>query len=144
MTYPLVSLVSLLTFSVFVPIACQLAHCKLSTSNQVIKARQWPSISKIDRRDFVEYHVTYINGDKENITSLDTANTTRFQPLRWFNINEKIRNILPMIYDYFFTISSSLFDIQTVHIELNATPNDCIRSTDYEKVETITRQYLLT
>ncbi|XP_055882575.1 uncharacterized protein LOC106057896 isoform X3 [Biomphalaria glabrata] len=143
MTYPLVSLVSLLTFNVFVPIACQLAHCKLSTSNQVIKARQWPSISKIDKRDFVEYHVTYINDNKENITSLDTANTTRFQPLRWFNINEKIRNILPMIYDYFFTISSSLFDIQTVHIELNATPNDCIRSTDYEEVETITRQYLL-
>uniref|UniRef100_A0A2C9LBM6 Uncharacterized protein n=1 Tax=Biomphalaria glabrata TaxID=6526 RepID=A0A2C9LBM6_BIOGL len=49
-----------------------------------------------------------------------------------------------MIYDYFFTISSSLFDIQTVHIELNVTPKDCISYIDYEEVETITRQYLLT
>ncbi|KAI8771681.1 hypothetical protein BgiBS90_027216, partial [Biomphalaria glabrata] len=62
----------------------------------------------------------------------------------WFNVNEKIQNILPMIYDYFFTISSSLFDIQTVHIELKATPKDCISYIDYEQVETITRQYLLT
>uniref|UniRef100_A0A2C9LTY0 Uncharacterized protein n=1 Tax=Biomphalaria glabrata TaxID=6526 RepID=A0A2C9LTY0_BIOGL len=61
----------------------------------------------------------------------------------WFNVNEKIRNILPMIYDYFFTISSSLFDIQTVHIEINVYPKYCIRYTDYEEVETITRQYLL-
>ncbi|XP_055882569.1 uncharacterized protein LOC106054828 isoform X2 [Biomphalaria glabrata] len=83
MTYTFVICVSLMTICVFVPVFCQPSQCNLTSSNRVIKSGQWPSFGKIDRRDLVEYFVTYINDNNEKVTfdSTNTTNSTRFQPM---------------------------------------------------------------
>ncbi|KAK0063929.1 hypothetical protein Bpfe_006614 [Biomphalaria pfeifferi] len=145
MTYPLVIYVSLMTICVFVPVLCQPSQCNLTTSNRFIKSGQWPSFSSHDSRDLVEYFVTYINDDDERVTfdMTNTTNSTRFQPMRWFNINQKILYIMPMIYDYYFSITRYFMNIQTIHIDLNVTPKNCIYSIDYEEVEILTRKFFI-
>ncbi|KAI8771684.1 hypothetical protein BgiBS90_027219 [Biomphalaria glabrata] len=134
-----------MTICVFVPVFCKPSQCTLTTSNRFIKSGLLPSLSKTDNRDIVEYFVTYINDNDERVTfdRTNTTNSTRFQPMRWFNINEKIVYILPMMYDYYFSITRYFMNIQTIHIDLNVTPEDCIYSIDYEEVEILTRKFFI-
>ncbi|KAK0063921.1 hypothetical protein Bpfe_006606, partial [Biomphalaria pfeifferi] len=100
------------------------------------------SLGGLDRRDYVEYYVTYINAFNEDVI-FEESNTTRFQPMRWFNVQSNVKSVLQVMYIYLFNIFKSVFHIHTEPVEINVTPQDCIYTIDFEILEELTRNLFL-
>ncbi|XP_055882332.1 uncharacterized protein LOC106078079 isoform X3 [Biomphalaria glabrata] len=130
-------MVSLCTTSASaMPSPCSLTFWNKSTSLGSV------SLGGLDRRDYVEYYVTYINAFRDDVI-FEESNTTRFQPMRWFNVQSNVKSLLQITYIYLFNIFKSVFHIHTEHVEINVTPQDCIYTIDFEILEELTRNLFL-
>nr|KAI8739418.1 hypothetical protein BgiMline_023973 [Biomphalaria glabrata] len=115
--------------------------CTLTFWNKLTNLGSF-SLGGLSRSDYVEYYVTYINAFNEDVI-FEESNTTRFQPMRWFNVQNSVKSVLHVTYIYLFNIFKDVFHIHTEHVVINVTPLNCIHTIDFEILEELTRDLFL-